>query len=58
MTKDSCQAKFAFWRPILEFNIMGLESVNVVKVDNETKQIETRAANNLFAFLFAILNLS
>jgi hypothetical protein len=47
--------KSVFACPILELKLIGLESVNVVCVDVEIKQVETRAASNLVAIFF-ILN--
>jgi hypothetical protein len=38
--KDSCQTKVVFLCPILELKLMGLESVDVVLVDVETKRFE------------------
>jgi hypothetical protein len=56
LKKDSCQTKLVFVCPILGLKFIGLESVDVVLVDVLTKQIETRAANNLVTIFFAILN--
>jgi hypothetical protein len=42
--------------PILELKLVGFESVDVVLVDVETQQVEMRAASNLVAIFFAILN--
>jgi hypothetical protein len=52
LNKDSCQTKSVFVCPILELKLIGLESVNVVCVDVEIKQVETRAASNLVAIFF------
>jgi hypothetical protein len=47
--QDSCQTKLVFVCPILELKFIGLECIDVVLVDVETKQVETRTASNLFA---------
>ncbi len=49
LNKDSCQTKRILLCPILELKLIGLESVDGVLVDVETKLVETRAANNLIA---------
>ncbi len=49
LNKDSCRTKLVFLCPILELKLIGLESVDVVLVVVETKQVETRAASNLVA---------
>ncbi len=49
LNKDSCQSKLVFLCPILEWKLIGLESVDVLRVDIETKQVKTRAASNLVA---------
>jgi hypothetical protein len=37
--------------PILELKLIGLESVDLVLVVVETKQVEMRAASNLVTFI-------
>jgi hypothetical protein len=49
--KDSCQTKLVFVCPILGLKLIGLESVDVVLVNVEIEQAETRAASNLAAIL-------
>jgi alcohol dehydrogenase YqhD (iron-dependent ADH family) len=56
LNKDSCQTKLVFSCPILELKLIGLESVDVVLVNIETEQVKMRAASNLVAIHFAILN--
>jgi hypothetical protein len=40
--------------PILELKLIGLESLDVVLVDVETKQVKTRAASNLVTTIFLL----
>ena len=51
LNKDCCRTKLVFLCPILELKLIGLESVDIVLVDVENKQVETRAASNLVAIL-------
>jgi hypothetical protein len=51
LNKDSGQTNCIFLCPILELDLIGLESVDVVLVDLETEQVKTRAASNLVAIL-------
>jgi hypothetical protein len=48
LNKDS---KDVFLCLILELKLIGLESVDIVLVDVETKQVTTRAASNLVAIV-------
>jgi hypothetical protein len=49
LDKDSCQPKLLFLCPILELKVIGLDSIDVVLVDVETEQVESRTASNLIS---------
>jgi hypothetical protein len=55
-TRTRCSNLSPIPSPILELKLIGLESVDVVLVDVETEQVETRLASNLVAILLLRLS--
>jgi hypothetical protein len=51
LNKDSCQTNIVLLCPILELKVIGLNSVDVVLVDVETEQVETRTAKKFVSIV-------